>query len=156
MSALVIGIGNPLAGDAAAGPAVAGCLAGRPGLTVRVCHQLTPELAAGVAAAERVIFIDAARDGGGVRIRRLDAPGEARAAGSPMTHVLSPGAVVALARALYDRIPPAYLVTIPGLCFGIGAGLSESVLRLMPEAADAVERLLGAPGEAETRRAHAT
>ncbi len=142
MSALVIGIGNPLAGDDGAGHAAAGRLARRPDVTVRVCQQLAPELAVDIAAAECVIFIDAATSGAGVAIRRLDRPGEPHVAGSPVTHVLSPEALVALARVVSGRAPRAYLITIPGLCFEIGAGLSESVLRLIPTAADAAVRLL--------------
>ncbi len=144
---LVIAWGNPLRGDDGAGPAVARTVAARGGATVRICHQLTPELAADVAAAGRVVFVDAragptGRAGAsarGVRVRRLRKQHMPPVA---VTHALAPEALLALARALYGAAPPAFLVTVPGARFALGAGLSPSVRRLIPAAARAVVRLL--------------
>ena len=63
--ALVIGYGNTLRGDDGIGPAVAEAVAalGLPGVRVIVAHQLTPELAADLADAQLVVFVDAAVGG---------------------------------------------------------------------------------------------
>ena len=139
---LIIGFGNPLAGDDGAGPEVAARLNGRPGLVVTLTHQLTPELAADVAAARRVIFIDAATTGEGVVVAVLKPNPGAPA----LTHTVGPEAILALADRLYGHCPPAFLVTVPGVRFAPGAGLSARTRRHLPEAMRAVERLLEAPG----------
>ncbi len=136
--ALVIGFGNPLAGDDAAGPEVAARLDGRPGVSVKIVHQLTPELAAEVAAADRVIFIDAVVGGRAVQAASILPIEDTQA----VTHTLSPQAVLSLARAVYGRIPLAFLVTIPGSQFTLGRGLSPLARRAMPAAVGAVRRLL--------------
>jgi hydrogenase maturation protease len=62
---LIIGFGNPLRGDDGFGWHAAQRLCerlGSPDVQVIACHQLTPELAEDIGAAERVLFIDAARD----------------------------------------------------------------------------------------------
>ena len=61
---LVIGYGNELRGDDAAGPCVARGVAdwGRPEVDGLAVHQLTPELAPALAGAEVVVFVDACAD----------------------------------------------------------------------------------------------
>jgi hypothetical protein len=58
---LVIGYGNELRGDDGVGPKTAMAVSEWhfPGVKTMVCHQLTPDLAEPIAAAERVVFIDA-------------------------------------------------------------------------------------------------
>lgn len=136
--ALVIGFGNPLAGDDAAGPEAAVRLDGRAGVVVKIVHQLTPDLAADVAAANRVIFVDAA-SGGRVVCSAPIAPVENAPA---FTHALGPQAVLSLARDVYGRIPPAFLVTLPGRQFSLGSSLSPQTRRAIPAALRAVRRLL--------------
>lgn len=64
----MLGVGNDLRGDDAAGPAVARALepqlarAGRSRWRVMVVHGLTPELTDDLAAVARVYFVDAAAD----------------------------------------------------------------------------------------------
>ncbi|MDR7554702.1 MAG: hydrogenase maturation protease [Armatimonadota bacterium] len=144
---LVIAWGNPLRGDDGAGPAVARAVAARGSATVRICHQLTPELAADVAAASRVVFVDAragpaGRTGAsarGVRVRRLRGQHTPPAA---FNHAMAPETLLILARTLYGTAPPAFLVTVRGARFALGSGLSPSVRRLIPAAARVVLRLL--------------
>jgi hydrogenase maturation protease len=139
---LVIGFGNPLAGDDAAGPDAAARLDGRPGVVVRIVHQLTPELAAEVAASDRVVFVDAAVEGHAVTVAALCLEAGAQPSTSAITHTLSPQAVLTLAGVIYGRIPPAFLVTIPGRRFEIGRGLSQITRQAIPAAVGAIERLL--------------
>jgi len=140
MRTLVIGIGNPLAGDDGAGPAVAERLEDTPGVIVRMSHQLIPELAEDVAAADRVVFVDAAR-GGRLTVSRVSGAAGAHDA-SPLTHVLAAETILALSHRLYGRVPTAYLVRVPGSDFRPGTNLSASVHRLIPKAVAAVKRLL--------------
>jgi hydrogenase maturation protease len=142
----VIGFGNSLAGDDAAGPEAAARLEDQPGVVVRIVHQLTPELAAEVAAADRVVFVDAAVEGHDVNVARLSTDAGTQASTPSITHALSPQAVLTLAGAVYGRIPPAFLVTIPGRRFALGRDFSRMTCRAIPVAVDAIERLLrGAP-----------
>ncbi len=57
----MIGYGNTLRSDDGVGPRVAMAVAswGWPGLKAIAVHQLTPELAEPLAAAELAIFVDA-------------------------------------------------------------------------------------------------
>jgi hydrogenase maturation protease len=121
---------------------------------VRIRHQLTPELAEDVAAADRVVFVDAAAphgaQGGALTVCRVQADRPLPADG-PLTHAVGPETVVALAYRLYGRRPRAYLVTVGGASFLLGAGLSASVHQLIPEAVAAVKRLLQPTGPATPR-----
>jgi hydrogenase maturation protease len=140
--ALVIGYGNPLRGDDAAGPALAHRLAGHPlpGVEVLVVHQLTPELAARLAPVERVVFVDAAfRETVGVEAVKPDedAPG--------LGHVGTPGRLLALTRLLYSACPRAWLVSIPAACMEYGAGLSPRAQAGLEMAVTEVRRLIEAP-----------
>ena len=72
---LVIGYGNALRGDDAVGLRAAERLAadGRlPGARIDACHQLTPELAADIAAARLVVLVDARENGGTAGDVRLE------------------------------------------------------------------------------------
>jgi len=148
MSVLVIGYGNPLCGDDGAGPQVVAALAADPRFTadhdLRVRTQLTPELAPDVAAAELVVLVDAAVDQhepGTVRLRRVT-PGTAPRSTS---HHLVPEVVLELARTLYDREPPMYLVTVTAADLGPGERLSRPVHRALPRMTATVADLILGP-----------
>src|SRR5579864_2493011 len=80
---LIVGYGNSLRGDDAVGLLAAGRLAGC-GYDAVAVPQLLPELAARMAAARRVIFIDAHTSvaPGGVAIDRV----EPRGGGNALEH----------------------------------------------------------------------
>ena len=122
---LVIGYGNELRGDDAAGPYVAHNVADwyLPGVDGLVVHQLTPELAPVLAETETVVFVDARADdaGGKVCFHRLDAGPNA-----VMGHMSNPRWLLALAEALYGRRPEAWLLTIPAADFGLGMRMSAT------------------------------
>ena len=127
-SVLVLAVGNPLRGDDGAGPAAVEDLP-LPGCEVVVAHQLLPEHAELVARARLAVFVDA-RDGG--------APGEVSeepvtAGGAqPLSHHLSPGHLLALARALGGRAPPAIALSVAGADFSLGERLSPEVKAALP------------------------
>lgn len=124
VAALVIGYGNDLRGDDGIGPRVADAVAAwrRPGVAALALTQLTPEVAATLASAERVVFVDAdARpDAPGVTLR----PVAAAPAAEALTHGADPRALLALCQAVYGRCPAAWLLSVPARRFDLGAPLS--------------------------------
>jgi hydrogenase maturation protease len=125
---LIIGYGSPLRGDDAVGYLAAEQLRqlpASPDIEILAVHQLTPELADPISRAARVIFIDAAANGapGAIQERPI-APAQDPAGG---THHSTPGALLALAKALYGTNPMAVLITVAGLDFGVGEALSAPV-----------------------------
>lgn len=142
---LVIGYGNTLRWDDGAGVALAEriervLLARGVAVDCLIAHQLTPEMSETIAGAsvEAVVFVDTrlvSGNGDGVlRAERLDGMGN-----SPgMGHHLDPCTLLLLARELFGRVPPAWLVTVPGVDFQHGEGFSV----LTRNALDSLPRLL--------------
>ncbi len=126
VAALVIGYGNDLRGDDGIGPRVADAVAAwrRPGVEALALTQLTPEVAAALATAERVVFVDAdARpDAPGVALCPLAAAPEVGA----LSHGADPRALLALCQAVYGRCPAGWLLTAPARRFDLGAPLSPA------------------------------
>jgi hydrogenase maturation protease len=146
---LIIGYGNPLRCDDGLGWHAALQLQHirwEIAVEVQACHQLTPELAASISAADCVIFIDAccesaavcATQDGPVCCQRL-AP--AVAAGN-LAHHLDPAALLALADTLYYACPEAYLCTLPGTTFAYGETLSDAVQTALPLLLERVRQLV--------------
>jgi hydrogenase maturation protease len=118
-STLVIGYGSPIRGDDAIGPLAADTLAAGPlpkGVRVIARHVLTAELVEDIAAAERVIFLDAAAVGapGEVLVRELHPDATAV---STMAHFLDPRELLAWCQTLYQHEPRAWLVSAAGQSF---------------------------------------
>lgn len=135
---LIVGYGSPIRGDDAIGPLAADALLSQPlpeGVQVVSRHVLTAELAEDIAAADRVIFLDAAADGepGEVRVRRLQPDASAV---STMAHFLDPRELLAWSQTLYRREPVAYLVSAAGQNF------DYAHYSLSPVAASALAPLL--------------
>jgi hydrogenase maturation protease len=130
---LVVGCGNPLREDDGVAFALGEALraAGAPAEVI-ILHQLVPELALRLTEAEGVVFIDA---------RQGDQPGtvscvpvDASGTGVGVTHVATPGALLAYTAALCGRRPRAVLVTVAGERFAFGETLSPVVRAAVPEA----------------------
>jgi hydrogenase maturation protease len=126
---LVIGYGNTLRGDDGAGPAVAEAvsLLGLEGVRTVSCHQLAPELADPISRAARVVFVDA--DVSGITEARLTEVGPGSAAAPLMAHAASPQTLLSLARDLYGRCPPAWILAIPAENTELGEKFSERARR---------------------------
>jgi hydrogenase maturation protease len=138
-SVLVLGYGNELRGDDAVGPRIAEAVAGwdKPGVRALAVTQLTPELADALAGVERVIFVDACAEAG-VSVRSLHpADGHAR-----LGHVSDPRWLLALAELLHGRAPAAWLVTVPGRDFALGASLTPAAEEGIAAALRQIARLL--------------
>ena len=134
MAALLIGYGNQGRGDDGLGPVFAGQIEALalPRLYVDIDYQLTVDHALTVAGAELVVFVDAQLNGTGafgfepVTFEGITWMG---------SHELSPQAVLALAKSLYGKTPPAYVLGISGWAFGeVREGLSAQALMNLEEA----------------------
>ena len=123
--ALLIGIGNPLRGDDGVGWHLV------EGLGLQR-HQLTPELAEAVAAADRLLIVDAwlAPPQGHCLLRPLvPTDGWER---DP--HRLQPARLLALAEQLFDRCVPAHELLVPAFDFSWGDRFSPQLRRQLPQA----------------------
>jgi len=138
---LVIGYGNTLRSDDAAGPLVAGRVAtlGIPGLRAMACQQLTPELAAELAEAVSVVFVDATTD----PLHEVELvplmPSESGQVGS---HATDPRALLAMAQELYGTAPAGWLLKVPAENFAHGEELSAVTKRGIEAAVDEIQTLV--------------
>jgi hydrogenase maturation protease len=133
-------LGNALRADDGAGRALArGLEALVPGLEIVEAELLLPEHAEVVAGARGVVFLDACVAGSPGEIR--SGPVAPAAIAGPLLHALTPGEILALARALHGRAPPAALVTVTGRDFAFGEALSAEVEAALPEARERVREL---------------
>lgn len=137
---LILGYGNPLCGDDAAGWHVVEALDGLvPDDAAVAIHQLTPEWAEPISVANQVIFVDAAIG---------DFPGEVSsfpidpAVVRPSSHQITPDSVLSMAADLFGRCPPAHMVTITGGSFEISESLTPAVAAAVPQALDRIRELL--------------
>ncbi len=123
---LIIGYGNELRGDDGIGLRVVEAIAtaNYPGVRVRSVCQLVPELAAEVAEARIVIFVDSLV--GSSRVALEFAPVGVEEITDWCTHNADPRTLLALTRAVYRRTPEAWWLTVPGRIFDLGEGLSSA------------------------------
>ncbi len=138
---LVIGYGNTLRGDDAAGIRAAELIAKRRPEIECVCmHQLMPELAEQIAVSDIVIFIDADVNVAEPNVRLVVPSVEDD---QPRTHFISPESLFRLSQQLYQRMPlKAYVIGIPASQFEFSEELSESTKRAVEESVILMESLL--------------
>lgn len=100
-----------------------------------------PELAECIAAADRVVFVDATVnvDPGIVAIREIHGTAQVS---SGLAHTSTPAALLALAHELYGRSPDAFLVTVGVSSLALGEGLSDAVAAALPAAIATIRGLL--------------
>jgi hydrogenase maturation protease len=142
--ALVIGYGCTLRSDDSVGPMAAEAVAGwgRPDVKTFSLHILGPDLAESIAASRLTVFVDA-RLGDvdkGVTVRRLE-PDEGN---QSMFHQANPRQLLTLAQVVYGGCPPAWMVTIPAVEFGVGESLSATARSGLDDALVQIARLLDA------------
>ena len=139
---LVLGYGNELRGDDAVGARVAATVGEwkLPDVRALSVHQLTPELADPISQARAVIFVDAAACPSikETTVVSLDPAGESELAG----HMSDPRGLLALALALFNRCPPAWLVQIPVEHFDLGQPLSPTANRGLAAALEHIRQLI--------------
>jgi len=140
---LIIAYGNSLRRDDGAGLILAHILEDalrERGLDVEriAVHQLTPDLALSIAGDDvaAVIFVDTRVATAGDEQMELEiCPIGAGERSPSLGHHLGPSVVLTYARVLYNRCPPAWLLTVPGLDFDHGEGLSgttQDTLKRLP------------------------
>jgi Ni,Fe-hydrogenase maturation factor len=139
MRALVIAIGNPLRRDDGVAHRILKLLGDGPGAERRAVLQLTPEMAEEIASFDLVVFLDASVTATEPLLEPVRP-----SAGSPLTHVCSPGEIVALARSLFGFAGRAYLCHIPARDFSNSEKLSARAQRFADEAAGEIEHIIGA------------
>ena len=137
---LVIGYGNTLRGDDGVGAQVAAAVATKNPAGVRAiaCHQLTPELAEQISRARAVIFVDAVvSEKTEIQFTELAPVESSRILG----HASEPGMLLALARDVFRRCPPAWWLTIPVREIGFGEELSPQAREGMRCALEKIQAL---------------
>jgi hydrogenase maturation protease len=149
---VVVGVGNRLRGDDAAGLEVAARLRRRApaGVGVVLCEQEPSRLIDAWEEAEAAVVIDAVSGGAAPgTVYRFDASAEpvpARVFRSS-THAFGVGEVIEIARALHTLPARVLVFGIEGAAFSAGTGLSPGVEAAVDRTADAVlgevERLAG-------------
>jgi Ni,Fe-hydrogenase maturation factor len=108
--------------------------------------QLLPELAATLAIVDRAFFVDAcaARDSVAHAAPALTAiaPPDLANSAATMAHISDPLALLALTQAVYGRCPEAWLLTIPGKDFALGASLSPLAIQGVQNALEQIRFLV--------------
>lgn len=144
---VIIGVGNELRGDDAAGLVVARLLERKvaDGMKVVCCEGEPVSLLAAWEGHERAVVVDATQSGAEPGTIRRIAAHEGPlppALGTSSTHLLGLADAVELARAL-GRLPATTVVYgIEGATFAAGAGLSDPVAAAAERVAAAVLREL--------------
>jgi hydrogenase maturation protease len=144
LETLIIGYGNTLRGDDGVGRYLADQIAVLhwPHCQVLSVHQLTPELAAAIALADQVIFIDAQavdpESSSGLSIETLQ-PLENQ---GEFGHRGSPTELLMLAKLLYDKAVNAWWVLIPAVNFDYGETLSSLTQKYQLEALNSIQQLV--------------
>jgi hydrogenase maturation protease len=138
---LVIGYGNTLRGDDAAGVKAAELIAQRhPEFEYIYLHQLVPELAEQIGEYDIVFFIDAQKDITQPNARLITPSVEAD---QPRTHFISPESLLSLSQQLYQRIPTkAYVVGIPASQFEFSEELSAQTAQGVSDCLAMVEQII--------------
>jgi hydrogenase maturation protease len=151
---LIIGYGNSLRGDDGVGRLIAENVLTwhLPGVVVRSCHQLVPELVEDLKSAERVLFVDSAANEGDVRLRKIFAQPMRQS----LTHSCDPCSLLALAHELYGRTPEGWLLTIPGSCFEISEENSPVARKNMAQALAEIKDFSQGLTNNARSRSHAT
>jgi hydrogenase maturation protease len=151
--AVVIGVGNPLRGDDAAGVRVARLLRGR----AHVIEQSgeASALADALRQARAAYIVDAACGERPGRVHRLDAAARPLPPGmfTCSTHGLGVAEGVELARALGVLPPVCVVYAIEGARFETGAAMSAALEAALPAVAACIDEELQAAARANYRRA---
>lgn len=104
-------------------------------------HQLLPELADTVADYSTVVFVDAHTGTVPEDVRVV--PVEEGYGFQAVTHHMSPGMLLSLARLATGSSPAGHLVSVRGESFDLGTQLTDGCRRRADEAVAEVLRLIG-------------
>lgn len=138
---LIFTWGNPSRGDDALGPAMYELLQRErlDDVDLLTDFQLQIEHATDLVGRERVLFVDASTSASAPFELALLAPEQDA---SYTTHAMSPQALLAVYRQVYDCAPPpAWLLSIRGYEFGLGLPLSTPANKHLLVAFNHIKRL---------------
>jgi hydrogenase maturation protease len=147
---LLLACGNTLRGDDGIGPWLADWaqerFADEPGLQVISRQQWTPELAADLAEASAVVFVDCSTSSAAGSVELIEVHPAQRTEGIG-THQVSATELLGMAKELYGSLPRrAQLLTIGAGSTELSEGFSAAVLDAIPRACaelqSAVEAML--------------
>ncbi|GAB4330461.1 MAG: hydrogenase maturation protease [Leptolyngbyaceae cyanobacterium] len=126
MNYLVIGYGNSLRGDDGAGQRVAEQVEDWHLDNVRslALHQLTPEVAADIAEAGTVIFVDATLPTEEPITQVQLVPIQAQDTPTHWAHFQDPRSLLTLTQRVYGTVPPSWWILIPAIDFEFGEQFS--------------------------------
>ncbi|MGB5974615.1 MAG: hydrogenase maturation protease [Nodosilinea sp.] len=145
-SLLIVGYGNERRGDEGVGRQVAATVAGwhLPAVKSLAAQQLLPEIAAEVAKASYVIFVDACgRCASSIQLVPIVADKQVLAlcTASSLDHVCEPRELVALTHVLYGNHPQAWLLQIPTEHHDLGRSFSKTAQRGVDSALRTIEQV---------------
>lgn len=128
MKTLVVGYGNIVRGDDAAGVYAAEQLALKnlANVEVRTAHQLLPELIEDFPLYQKIYLIDCASEGPAYAIQKLERVDKAQVVSS---HHVDPSLLMQLAGKFGLRCPEIYLCTLRGYQFEFDEKLSEETIQ---------------------------
>jgi hydrogenase maturation protease len=143
---LLLACGNTLRGDDGIGPWLADWAAERfeddPGLQVICRQQWTPELAADLAAAESVLFVDCSTASGPGTVEILEVQPAEKTEGVG-THQVSAAELLGMAQELYGSLPRhAQLLTVGAGSTELSEEFSQAVLDAIPMACARLEKTI--------------
>jgi hydrogenase maturation protease len=131
---LIIAYGNSLRRDDGAGLILGEILeealrGSGQDVSLITAHQLTPDLALSVAGENisAVVFVDTRVSGAGEEKHELQLrPLSSDQGSTSLGHHVGASSIMIYARLLYDKSPPAWMLTVPGVDFEHGEGLSDT------------------------------
>ena len=148
---LILAYGNSLRRDDGAGFVLADRLErllSRPGIgLVRIdSHQLTPELSLDISKDDvsAVVFIDTRAVAGpsdDLQLR-FEKVVPAEISSPSLGHHFDASLLMAYTKHLFKKEPPAWIITVPGVDFDHGEGLSELTRKSLEDAPGTLQKLI--------------
>jgi hydrogenase maturation protease len=140
-SVLVIGYGNSIRGDDGLGPMVATQVEAwnLPQVKSLCLHQLTPEIAAELAIVKFAIFVDASIQ---TKFLELLPVKLIEKTEIKWGHYLTPESLLGLTQQLYQTVPEAYLISVPGVNFELCDSLSQVAQEGVNQALQEIQQLI--------------
>jgi hydrogenase maturation protease len=139
---VVIGVGNPLRADDAAGVMAVRRLRVREGVEIREQSGEATALLEALRGRSAALVVDAAAGGEPGRLHRIDAAVRPLPQGlfGVSSHGFGVAEGIELARALGALPPVCVVYALEGECFETGAPMSDAVLRALPRLAEDITR----------------
>jgi hydrogenase maturation protease len=138
---LVIGYGNTLRGDDAAGIRAAELISKHyPEMECICMHQLMPEMAEQISESDIVFFVDADTEAQKVSVRPIAVKTDFE---QPRSHFISPESLLSLSQQLYQQAPSkVYIIGIPASDFEFSEKLSVKTSAAIEDCLKEIEKII--------------